>query len=158
MAEIVYVLTNEAMDGLVKIGRTTTSVEQRIKELDNTSIPLPFQCFFAGEVTDAMKWFKPTRDQFTISYRDVNGNTANYEPDFVVETNTQKFIIEPKQASLMTDANVLAKKNSAVKWCENASKYEQSNGGKPWMYVLVPHTAILPSATLKGLVQQYGNR
>ena len=52
MAEIVYVLTNEAMDGLVKIGRTTTSVEQRIKELDNTSIPLPFQCFFAGEVAD----------------------------------------------------------------------------------------------------------
>ena len=53
MAEIVYVLTNEAMDGLVKIGRTTTSVEQRIKELDTTSLPLPFQCFFAGEVADS---------------------------------------------------------------------------------------------------------
>jgi hypothetical protein len=53
MAEIVYVLTNEAMDGLVKIGRTTTSVEQRIKELDNTSMPLPFQCFYAGEVGDS---------------------------------------------------------------------------------------------------------
>jgi hypothetical protein len=39
MAQIIYILTNEAMDGLVKIGRTTTSVEQRIKELDNTSIP-----------------------------------------------------------------------------------------------------------------------
>ena len=53
MAEIVYVLINEAMDGLVKVGRTTTSVEQRIKELDNTSMPLPFQCFFAGEVSDS---------------------------------------------------------------------------------------------------------
>lgn len=53
MAEIIYILTNEAMYGLVKIGRTTTSVEQRIKELDNTSMPLPFQCFFAGEVTDS---------------------------------------------------------------------------------------------------------
>ena len=53
MAEIVYVLTNEAMDGLVKIGRTTTSVEQRIRELDNTSVPLPFQCFYAGEVKDS---------------------------------------------------------------------------------------------------------
>jgi hypothetical protein len=53
MAEIVYVLTNEAMGGLVKIGRTTTSVEQRIKELDNTSVPLPFQCFYAGEVQDS---------------------------------------------------------------------------------------------------------
>lgn len=53
MAEIVYILTNEAMEGLVKIGRTTTSVEQRIKELDNTSVPLPFQCFYAGEVKDS---------------------------------------------------------------------------------------------------------
>jgi hypothetical protein len=53
MAEIIYVLTNEAMDGLVKIGRTTTSVEQRIRELDNTSVPLPFQCFYAGEVKDS---------------------------------------------------------------------------------------------------------
>lgn len=53
MSEIVYVLTNEAMEGLVKIGRTTTSVEQRIKELDNTSLPLPFQCFYAGEVSNS---------------------------------------------------------------------------------------------------------
>ena len=53
MAETVYVLTNEAMEGLVKIGRTTTSVEQRIRELDNTSMPLPFQCFYAGEVADS---------------------------------------------------------------------------------------------------------
>lgn len=34
MADIIYVLTNEAMEGFVKIGFTTTSVEQRIKELD----------------------------------------------------------------------------------------------------------------------------
>ena len=50
MPEIVYVLTNEAMEGMVKIGRTTTSVEQRIRELDSTSVPLPFQCFYAAEV------------------------------------------------------------------------------------------------------------
>lgn len=53
MSEIVYILINEAMEGLVKIGRTTTSVEQRIKELDNTSTPLPFQCFYAGEVANS---------------------------------------------------------------------------------------------------------
>jgi hypothetical protein len=53
MPEIVYVLKNEAMEGMVKIGRTTTSVEQRIKELDNTSTPLPFQCFYAAEVLDS---------------------------------------------------------------------------------------------------------
>lgn len=108
--------------------------------------------------TEAKKWFKPTREQFAISYRDSNGGTAMYEPDFVVETDTHKYIVEPKQASLMTDPNVLAKKSAAVTWCENATKHELANGGKAWTYVLVPHTAILPSATLKGLVQQFGGK
>ena len=53
MPEIVYVLTNEAMEGMVKIGRTTTSVEQRIRDLDNSSTPLPFQCFYAAEVINS---------------------------------------------------------------------------------------------------------
>jgi type III restriction enzyme len=105
---------------------------------------------------DAKKWFKPTRDQFSISYRDTSGSTATYEPDFVVETATHKYIVEPKQASLMNDANVLAKKVAAVTWCQNATEHELKNGGKAWAYVLVPHTAILPSATLIGLIQQFG--
>lgn len=104
---------------------------------------------------DVKKWFKPTRDQFSISYRDASGTTANYEPDFVVETATHKYIIEPKQASMMDDANVLAKKSAAVTWCQNATAHEVKNGGKEWAYILIPHTAILPSATLSGLVKQY---
>lgn len=38
----VYILTNEAMPGLVKIGKTTRSVEQRAAELTHTGIPFPF--------------------------------------------------------------------------------------------------------------------
>ena len=49
---IVYILTNEAMPGYIKIGRTETSVEQRMAELDKTSVPLPFQCFYAAKVDD----------------------------------------------------------------------------------------------------------
>lgn len=104
---------------------------------------------------DVKKWFKPTRDQFAISYRDSNGSSAMYEPDFVVETASHKYIVEPKQASLINDPNVIAKKSAAVIWCEHATKHEMSNGGKTWAYLLIPHTAILPSATLKGLVQQF---
>lgn len=104
---------------------------------------------------DAKKWFKPTRDQFAISYRDASGSTSSYEPDFVVETATHKYIIEPKQASMINDHNVQAKKEAAVTWCRNATEHEHKNGGKAWAYVLVPHTAILPSATLSGLVQQF---
>jgi len=51
MPEIVYVLTNESMPGYVKIG-ATTDLERRMKELDNTSVALPFGCFHASVVKD----------------------------------------------------------------------------------------------------------
>jgi hypothetical protein len=79
MAEIVYVLTNEAMEGLVKIGRTTTSVEQRIRELDNTSVPLPFQCFYAGEVKDSA-FVESRLHQAFVSSR-VRGNREFFRID-----------------------------------------------------------------------------
>jgi len=54
MNEIIYILTNEAMQGYVKIGRTSTNLEQRIRELSaSTSIPIPFTCFYACTVKDA---------------------------------------------------------------------------------------------------------
>lgn len=54
MSEIIYILINEAMPGYVKIGKTSTSLEQRIKELSSsTSIPLPFSCFYACTVKDS---------------------------------------------------------------------------------------------------------
>jgi len=53
MPEVVYVLTNQAMPNLVKIGRTDGSVEQRMKSLDTTGVPLPFECFSAWEVESA---------------------------------------------------------------------------------------------------------
>ena len=52
---IVYILTNEAMPGLIKIGLTNSTVEQRMITLDNTSIPLPFECYYAARVSDSAK-------------------------------------------------------------------------------------------------------
>ena len=49
---IVYILTNESMPETIKIG-ITDNLERRLKELDNTSTPLPFECFYAVEVDDA---------------------------------------------------------------------------------------------------------
>jgi hypothetical protein len=49
---VVYILTNESMPDLVKIG-ITDNLERRIRELDNTSTPLPFECFYAVEVQNA---------------------------------------------------------------------------------------------------------
>jgi hypothetical protein len=52
MAEIIYLLTNEAMPGLVKVGRTNGDLAIRIRQLFQTGVPLPFELFFACEVTD----------------------------------------------------------------------------------------------------------
>lgn len=44
---IVYVLSNEAMPGLVKIGRTSQEPAQRLRNLYTTGVPLPFKCEYA---------------------------------------------------------------------------------------------------------------
>ena len=50
--EIIYVLINEAMPGYVKIGKTTSNLEKRMRELSTTGVPLPFTCFYACTVVD----------------------------------------------------------------------------------------------------------
>ena len=40
------------MPGIIKIGWTDNTVEQRMKELDKTSTPLPFTCYYAKRVND----------------------------------------------------------------------------------------------------------
>lgn len=52
--QIVYVLTNPAMPGLIKIGMTTQmEVEARMKQLYSTGVPVPYDCAFACQVKDA---------------------------------------------------------------------------------------------------------
>ena len=51
---IVYILKNQSMPDILKVG-ITDNLERRIKELDNTSTPLPFECIYAVEVEDASK-------------------------------------------------------------------------------------------------------
>ena len=48
---VVYVIVNSAFENYVKIGKTT-NLQQRLRSLDNTSVPLPFRCLYAVEVDD----------------------------------------------------------------------------------------------------------
>lgn len=51
---IVYVLSNPAMPGIVKIGRSDQKdLKQRLRSLFNTSVPLPFKVEFACYVEKA---------------------------------------------------------------------------------------------------------
>ena len=52
---IIYILTNPAMPGIVKIGKTAREIETRLSELYSTGVPVPFECVFAGKVSDIDK-------------------------------------------------------------------------------------------------------
>lgn len=56
MSGIVYLLTNPAMPGIVKIGKTTNEDPQvRFNQLYTTGVPVPFECALAVKVRDENK-------------------------------------------------------------------------------------------------------
>ena len=55
MNQIVYILKNESMPEYIKIGFTHGDVSERIKQLDRTGTPLPFEVYYAAIVVDAVK-------------------------------------------------------------------------------------------------------
>jgi len=101
--------------------------------------------------SSVIKWFKPGKGVFQIRYTGDN----DYEPDFVVETETEKLLCEPKRSDLMRDPVVLAKAHAANAWCEHASIHEHDNEGKPWRYLLIPHDEIADNMTICGMAQKY---
>ena len=98
-----------------------------------------------------LKWFKPGKGQLNIFY----SADHSYEPDFIVETATMKYLCEPKRASDIGDDIVQQKAKAAATWCQYASAHAEEHGGKPWAYLLIPHTAISGTATLNDLANSY---
>lgn len=83
---IVYVLTNPAMPGLVKIGMTSrNNIDERMKELYGTGVPVPFECKYACKVksSDCEKIEKALHSAFA--------------PDRI-NANREFFKIKPEQA------------------------------------------------------------
>jgi type III restriction enzyme len=100
-----------------------------------------------------LRWMKPASGQFQIEYR----NGSKYEPDFVIERQTDKLICETKMAKEMNDEEVQDKKRAAVRWCEFASQHAQENDGKPWHYLLIPHDQIASNLSLDFLITEFSS-
>ena len=100
------------------------------------------------------KWFKPAKGQFQIYYKS-GADHLEYQPDFVAETDSVVYMLEPKAKNEMTADDVVAKKDAAVKWCQHASDHAATYQGKPWEYLLIPHDMIAENMTLKGLAERY---
>ena len=61
----VYIMTNPCLDGWVKIGMTTKSIESRLKELNRpTNIPLSFRCYASYKVDDPQEVEKTIKQIF----------------------------------------------------------------------------------------------
>ena len=103
---------------------------------------------------EAMKWFKPARGQFQLFYK-WGADQREYQPDFIAETADAIYMMEPKARNAMEDGEVIAKKDSAVRWCQHATDHAAQNGGKPWKYLLIPHDAVAGNMSIKGLAAQF---
>ena len=109
---IVYVLTNAAMPGLVKIGKTAQKdLNKRLEQLYGTGVPVPFECAFAGIVDDHSKVENAFHNAFG-PYR--------YNP------RREFFAIEPDQAIALLELLVIEEVTSQVS--EEAERVDpQSN-------------------------------
>ena len=103
---------------------------------------------------ESEKWFKPGRNQFQIFYK-WGHDQHEYQPDFVAETKEAIYMLEPKARGDIEDPQVIAKKEAAIRWCENASAHNKANGGKTWKYLLIRHDAIAENMTIDGLAGQF---
>ena len=81
MSNIVYVLTNPSMPDIVKIG-FTTDLTTRMRSLYNSSVPVPFECYFACTVNDMNFVEKQLHDGFD---------------DFRVNPKREFFRIDPER-------------------------------------------------------------
>jgi type III restriction enzyme len=97
-------------------------------------------------------WIKPAPKQFDIYY--AKGNT--YQPDFLIEAETEMLICEVKARNELDDPIVKAKAKAASLWVLEANKVAAERGKKAWRYALIPHDAITESSTLAGLANRYG--
>jgi type III restriction enzyme len=100
---------------------------------------------------EVLKWMKPASGQFRIEYQ----NGQNYEPDFVVECNTEYLLIEPKRADQINQDEVQLKARAATRWCGYANEHAINSDNKLWCYLLVPHDAIMLGRTVSKLKVEY---
>ena len=105
---------------------------------------------------EASRWFKPAKGQFQIYYKSGADHLEyEYQPDFVAETEATIYMLEPKRRDEMTDPDVVAKKEAAVTWCQQASGHAKTYHGKPWKYLLIPHDIVADNITLEWLASQF---
>lgn len=92
---------------------------------------------------DVIRWIKPPLNQLGLFWR----AGQQYNPDFLVETPTAKYMIEVKAKNEVKNPDVVGKAKEGIKWCKYASIVDFDK--KPWEYKLITDEVISVGNTLK---------
>lgn len=98
----VYILKNEAMPEYIKIGLTRGIVAERIRQLDNTSLPKPFEHVYSARVPDC------ARLERTLHFVFGNQRTRGNREFFTVDADIVRAIIELvalEEEEMLSDAD-----------------------------------------------------
>lgn len=92
---------------------------------------------------DVIRWIKPPLNQLGLFWQ----AGQQYNPDFLVETSTTKYMVEVKAKNEVKNPDVVGKAKESIKWCKYASIVDFDK--KPWEYKLITDEVISVGNTLK---------
>lgn len=92
---------------------------------------------------EVIKWVKPPLNRLGIYWK----NGKQYTPDFIVETDTTKYMVEVKAKNEASNPDVLLKAAEGIKWCKYAAMVDKDK--KPWKYCLITDDNIQVGNTCK---------
>lgn len=78
----------------------------------------------------------------------------NVTPHTIVETADAIYMCETKAEKDVNDPDVQAKAEAAREFCRRATEFTAQNGGKPWKYVIIPHTLVDRGYSFNYILQQ----
>lgn len=95
------------------------------------------------EDPEVIRWIKPPLNQLGLFWQ----AGQQYNPDFLVETATHKYMVEVKAANEVTAQDVVAKAREGIRWCRFAATADPDH--KPWVYRLITDENIHPGNTCR---------
>ena len=101
--------------------------------------------------SDVIRWLRPHKEEFNLFYN----RNKRYEPDFVVETKDVIYLVEIKGEDKLNDADVIAKKERAIKYCKISSEWARVNDYKEWKYLFIPAKAVKPTVSFDLIKKMY---
>lgn len=95
------------------------------------------------EDPDVIRWIKPPLNQLGLFWK----AGQQYNPDFLVETTTEKYMVEVKALNEVNNEEVISKAREGIRWCTFASTADPDH--KTWEYRLISDDNIHPGNTCK---------